>query len=232
MSILLPSRITRYRVSEVSPTEELMVLGHIYAQVGDYASSILDREHHAIAKMCSSRLNIVVQELIDRGVIVSVDDLYVMSPCEIKETDMNSMTIDELYKLYLQWPKRHNERLVDGREQLTFYYEGRIVRELNRRTTTVLAEQLKVDYCNLTYANEYVYSREAEHTPAELLSLIRLYSNYRNIAERELLVEYVDDALDTIKKAKDKKAIIDLVAEVVNLGREKIIACPKWLDIV
>ncbi len=50
MSILLPSRITRYRVSEVSPTEELMVLGHIYAQVGDYASSILDREHHAIAK--------------------------------------------------------------------------------------------------------------------------------------------------------------------------------------
>lgn len=79
---------------------------------------------------------------------------------------------------------------------------------------------------------KYVYSREAEHTPAELLSLIRLYSNYRNIAERELLVEYVDDALDTIKKAKDKKAIIDLVAEVVNLGREKIIACPKWLDIV
>ncbi len=135
-----------------------------------------------LQKMCSSRLNIVVQELIDRGVIVSVDDLYVMSPCEIKETDMNSMTIDELYKLYLQWPKRHNERLVDGREQLTFYYEGRIVRELNRRTTTVLAEQLKVDYCNLTYANElenmsfvfstpliccdykYVYSREAEHT--------------------------------------------------------------------
>ena len=42
----------------------------------------------------------------------------------------------------------------------------------------------------------------------------------------------MDDALDTIKKAKDKKAIIDLVAEVVNLGREKIIACPKWLDIV
>ena len=46
--------------------------------------------------------------------------------------------------------------------------------------------------------------------PAELLSLIRLYSNYRNIAERELLVEYVDDALDTIKRLRIKRPLSTL----------------------
>lgn len=247
MSITLPARVRNYRISATSPTDELVVLGQIYAEVGDYASTVLDREHLALARFCSSGLKKLVPVLIGRGTIVTEDDLYDIDEADLGHTDLSSMTVDELYRLYRQWPLRHRRRIEEGREHFTFYYEGRIVRELLTRKTANKSEQFKIDYCTLTYANEcenmsHVFSKPVLagndklrpdstriYAPAELLALIRLYSDYRDITEREMLVEYTDFALDLIQRSEDKASVLELATEIADLGRKEILNCPKWL---
>lgn len=247
MSIILPARVRNYRISATSPTDELVALGQIYAEVGDYASTVLDREHLALARFCSSMLKKLVPVLIDRGVIVTEDDLYDMDEADLGHTDLSAMTVDELYRLYRQWPLRHRRRIEEGREHFTFYYEGRIVRELLTRKAANKCEQFKIDYCTLTYANEcenmsHIFSKPVLadndklrpdstriYAPAELLALIKVYSDYRDIAEREMLVEYTDFALDLIKKTEDKASVLELAAEVAKLEMTKIVSCPRWL---
>lgn len=247
MSITLPARVRNYRISATSPTEELMPLGQIYAEVGDYAATILDREHLALARLCSSGLKKLVSVLIDRGVIVSEDDLYNMEESETSPQNLSAMTVDELHRLYRQWPLRHRRIVEEGREHFTFHYEGRIVRELLSRKAANKSEQFKIDYCALTYANEcenmsHVLAkpliadndklrsdRTRIYTPTELLALIRLYRDYCDIAEREMLVEYIDFALDFIQKSDEKVSVLELATEIAELGRKKIVNCPKWL---
>ncbi len=69
----------------------------------------------------------VVGELTSRGSIQSQDDLYEIHKGNAASADLSAMTIDELHKLYRQWSIRHQERLNEGREHMTYYFEGQIV---------------------------------------------------------------------------------------------------------
>lgn len=221
MLTALPSRIMNYRVSAASPTDELITLGQILSEVGDYMSTILDNEHLSVARRCSTRLKKVISELISRKRIQSVDNLFEMPQSVSGLSDLKTLTVKELHDLYRQWPIRHRERQQQGREHLTFWQEGRIVRELQTRKAADKGEQLMIDYCTLTYANEldnlsFILSlpvhadtptdnpqqttgngkrktdNATHYTQAELKALIKKYSSPRSVLDRELLIEYTD----------------------------------------
>lgn len=136
-----------YRVSAASPTCELITVGQILSEVGDCASTVLDREHLSFTRKCATRLKKVVGELIARRCIQSPDDLYEIDRTATEPKDLPSMTVDELYRLYRQWPLRRAKDTDDNLEES-------IVRELSTRTPTTRADQLKIDYCLLTHTNE------------------------------------------------------------------------------
>lgn len=246
MVLAFPSRIMNYKVSAVSPTNELITIGQILSEVGDYACTILDKEHLSFARKCAGRLKKVVSELTSRGSIKSQDDLYEIQKGNAVSTDLSAMTIDELHKLYRQWPVRHQERLNEGREHMTYYYEGQIVRELQNRKPLTKDEQLKIDYCNATYTNEldnmsFIFScpvgtdndmiypdRKKEYTSDELAELIKRYSHYVDIAEREILIEYVDIALDMLERNVCNHESLRLLTEVADLGQREVIRVPEW----
>lgn len=241
---VLPSRVINYKVTAASPTDELIVIAHILSEVGDYACTILDRDHLSYARKCAAKLKKVVSELISRKCIQSPDDLYEIPNGSVVLTDLPAMTIDELYRHYRQWPLRHRERLKQGREHNTYYYEGLIVRELMRRKAASKQEQLKIDYCIANYNNELdnlsfilscpirvddnkTFPEPAKaYTPDELLQLIKHYSRYRDVIEREILLEYVDYALDMIGEEPGRTDIRNLASEIANLGRQNIIKLP------
>ncbi|MDE5877720.1 MAG: hypothetical protein K2H47_09545 [Muribaculaceae bacterium] len=236
-----------YPVSASSPTEDLLTLGQIFSEVGDYASTVLDREHLSLSKKCVTRLRKVVGELISRHRIQSAENLYDMPEGELVRKDLTALTVGELHSLYRRWPLRHQARAKAGREHLTYYYEGRIVRELQQRKAANKSEQLKIDYCVMTYRNEldnlsFLLSKPLEvsrnriwpdltrsYTPSELVALINLYSHYRDIAERELLIEYTDIAIDLLETAGDKSQLMELASVILELGRRKIITIPTWI---
>lgn len=324
MSVAIPERILNYRISATSPTDELLTLRHIYSEVGEYASTILDREHMALSKKCVTRLNRVEKQLSYRPSLLSAEEenFSVLSEMkgskaipvdgmgggvasmatitrEIASTKMldsealSAMTVDELYNLYRGWPLRHREREAEGREHMTFYFEGKIVGELQRREVADKGEQLKIDYCAIIYRNElenlafifslpipsqpvsslstevvkestypksqenidyretgkdyiyedinyrerdnaYIYPEsDMEYSLSELLALIKLYSHYRTITERELLTEYVDMALNLMLVTTiptDKIPYMALASELVEIGRKGIIRVPGWVS--
>ena len=78
---VLPSRVINYKVTAASPTDELIVIAHILSEVGDYAYTILDRDHLSYARKCAAKLKKVVSELISRKCIQSPDDLYEIPNC-------------------------------------------------------------------------------------------------------------------------------------------------------
>ena len=241
--LTLPSRIMNYRVSSASPTDELLTLGQILSEIGDYAGTILDREHLSLSRRCAARLGKVVSELITRKCIKSRDDLFDMPAPAIAKADLSAMTISELHALYRQWPIRQRQRLTEGREHLTYYYEGRIVRELLRRKPSDRNERLKIDYCVSTYSNELdnlssilslpvrsykdkAYPDPSEnHSPKELASLIRRHTGYRDIIGREILVEYVDYALDLLK-SNPSQPMPELLAALSDLRQRDKICIP------
>ena len=247
MPCSLPSRIKDYKVSAKSPVDELFTLGRIYGDLGDYARTILDRRHMSLSRQCSERLDKVVSELMARGCIQSEDDLFETPGSETTTSDLPAMGVDELYTHYLRSPLRREQRITEEREHFTYYYERRIVRELLTRKASDTAEQLKIDYCAITYGNDLEnlsrvlslpvsgkrdrleYDRGRSYTPAELLALIKLYAGYRDIEERELLIEYVDVALDSIREAEDKASVLALATEIAELGKKKKVSCPRWV---
>lgn len=241
----LPNRIKNYGITPESPSAELLTLGQIYSEIGDYASSISDRGPLRLPGTYNHRLNKVVIELSRRGIISSSEDLNKISSEDFGNKDLAELSIGSLYNLYRQWPLRHQARLEEGREHLTYYYEGRIVSELNSRKASTKDEQLKIDYCSFAYKTELenlssilsksvVVNRNKlepdcrrEYSPAELTALIRLYTDSRDVTEREILVEYVDYALDIIDSTDDKASVLALAAELVELSRRKIVAVPQ-----
>lgn len=248
MAICLPTRIMNYNVSSSSPTDELLTVGQILSEVGDFASTILDREHLSLSRKCMTRLNKVVGELVSRQCIQTADSLYDISLEVPVATNLKSLTIAELHSLYRYWPIRHKNRDSEDRESFSFYYEGRIVRELKKRKATNKSEQLKIDYCVATYRNEldnmsFAFSLPVQlddekiypeygkqYTPEELTALISLYSDYRDITEREILVEYVDSALDWMEQNKGVSSNLELLSEIAELGRRKIVRIPQWVN--
>lgn len=225
-----------------------MTIGRIFSEVGDYASTVLDREHLSMSRKCMTRLNKVVNELIARQSIQSVDNLYDIRSDAPANADLASLTIAELYSLYRCWPLRHKERETAGRESFSFFYEGHIVRELKKRKATNKAEQFKIDYCLTTYHNELdnmsiVFSRpilvddekiypnsDRQYSPEELTALLSLYKGYRDITEREILVEFVDYALDLLECENDTPCNLGLLTEIAELGRRKTIRVPEWVN--
>lgn len=237
-----------YRVSPSSPTDELLTVGRILSELGDYASTVLDREHLSLSRRCVTRLNKVVDELVSRRIIQSAENLHDLPEPDPSLPDLRSMTVAELHSHYRRWPARREDRQEEGRETFSFFHEGRIVRELHGRTAADRAEQLMIDYCDVMYRNEldnmsFVFScpvRTDEdkiypqagrnYRTEDLVSLIRLYAGYRDITEREILVEYVDLALDWLEKEKDAASHLGLLAEVAELGRRKTIRIPEWVN--
>lgn len=248
MVLALPSRIMNYKVSTVSPTDELITIGQILSEVGDYACTVLDKEHLSFTRKCAARLKKVVGELISRGCIRSTDDLYEIQKGPAESADLSAMSIGELHKLYRQWPIRHQKRLKEGREHMTYYYERRIVRELQSRKPATKDERLKMDYCNATYSNEldnmsFIFSCPVEtgtdkiypertkvYSSDELAELINRYSRYADIAEREILIEYVDYALDMLERNGSNQESLRLLTALADLRQRKIIKVPDWIN--
>ncbi len=258
MLTALPSRVMNYRVSAASPTDELVTLGQILSEVGDYMSAVLDRDHLSLSRRCATRLRKVVGELVARKRIESPDDLYEMPASAVAGEDPGAMTVSELHAHYRLWPMRHQEREAMGREHLTFCHEGRIVRELLTRKPADRSERLKIDYCLATYGNElenlsFILSLPLkidadnaypdpgrDYSPEELVSLIRRHSSFRDIIGREILVEYVDIALDllerdnqqqtTEKRQRKTDNALALLTELSELRRRQTIRIPAWVD--
>ena len=247
-----------YRVSAASPTDELVTLGQILSEVGDYMSAILDRDHLSLSRRCATRLRKVVGELMARKRIESPDDLYEMPASAVAGEDPGAMTVSELHAHYRLWPMRHQEREAMGREHLTFCHEGRIVRELLTRKPADRSERLKIDYCLATYGNElenlsFILSLPLkadadnaypdpgrDYSPEELVSLIRRHSSFRDIIGREILVEYVDIALDLLERDNQQPTTenrqrktdntLALLTELSELRRRQTIRIPAWVD--
>lgn len=187
MSIIpnaLPYSVTSYAITPSSPTGELLTLGRIYDEVGDYASTILDSAHRTLTRLCRRRSAAVTRELRRRGILTGeatspspkvaqavpaahhgteVSNLSPIDPSPLLTTpsslitdlaSLSQMSISELYTHYLAWPQRHEALIDAGHEPLDFSYEARIIRELERRTAANLDEQLKIDYCLLSYRTE------------------------------------------------------------------------------
>lgn len=192
MSIIpnaLPYSVTSYAITPSSPTGELLTLGRIYDEVGDYASTILDSAHRALTRLCRRRSAAVTRELRRRGILTgeatlpsplaapavpaahdsdsSTVETIVAQAVPSRAThgpnasslitmtsDLTQMSISELYHHYLAWPQRHEALIDAGHEPLDFSYEALIIRELQQRTAANPDEQLKKDYCLLTYRNE------------------------------------------------------------------------------
>ena len=258
MLTALPSRVMNYRVSAASPTDELVTLGQILSEVGDYMSAILDRDHLSLSRRCATRLRKVVGELMARKRIESPDDLYEMPASAVAGEDPGAMTVSELHAHYRLWPMRHQEREAMGREHLTFCHEGRIVRELLTRKPADRSERLKIDYCLATYGNElenlsFILSLplkvdadnaypdyKRNYSPEELVSLIRKHSSFRDIIGRAILVEYVDIALDLLERDNQQPTTenrqrktdntLALLTELSELRRRQTIRIPAWVD--
>lgn len=169
----LPHSVTGYAITPSSPTGELLTLARIYDDVGDYASTILDSAHRALTRLCRRRSAAVTRELSRRGVLTgeatspspivaqAVPNRAQFGPNDSSPSylitmtsDLTQMSISDLYTHYLAWPQRHEAFIEAGREPLDFTYETLIIRELQRRTAANLDEQLKIDYCLLTYRSE------------------------------------------------------------------------------
>lgn len=241
MIAALPSRIMDYDVSAASPSGELITIGQILSEVGDYASTVLDRVHLTFSSRCAAKLEKVVAELKARACIKTTDDLYKSSPVAAPFADLSTMTICQLHSLYRGWPQRHEQRIKEGRQHLTYYFEGKIVRELRQRKATTTDEQLKIDYCEATYANELdnlsfilscpvdaggekIYPEPGkEYTCQELASLIQRYSKYRDVIERELLMEYIDKGIELLRKTTHRSDARQLRDLIRDLSRRNII---------
>lgn len=238
MELALPT----YKISKNSSTEDLRILEKLYSEIGGFASTILDSRHFAFSKECVKRLRKITSILEYRNEAIAYK--------AVEETtidimaDLSKFSVDELYNLYVSWPERHKKRTLDGREKMTFYYEGRIIRELKHRKALTDSERLKVDYCKITYQYELenmslIYSipvgeqKELQtscgrYTSFEVESRLNRYSNFRTIAERELLVELVDMVLDRMQSTGDKAGMIGLATQIVELGRRDIVKVPAW----
>lgn len=199
MAIALTPTVTSYRITSSSPTGELLTLARIYNDVGDYASTILDSAHRVLTRLCRRRSAAVTRELSRRGILTGeatspspvvaqavpaahhgteVSDLRLINPSPLltissylntMTSDLTQMSISELYTHYLVWPQRHEAFIEAAHEPLDFSYEARIIRELQRRTAANLDEQLKIDYCLLTYRTELLNLSHIHSLPLDEL---------------------------------------------------------------
>ncbi len=254
---MLPQRLLDYRIKTSSKTEDLFTLGRLFSEVGEYASTIQQRAYALTARMCRSRLRKIECELLHRSAIRTPEDILTppslsftsSAPLSSLISNLSSLTVSELEILYRQRPLRTEVRIAAGREHLTLFFETRIVNELSHRTPTDLTEQFKIDYCLLTHRAEYAnlstilnlplgnpkdtlpFDLSHTYTPSELIAMLTLYEAPRTLAEREILIETVDYALNLLSAASPSalQPLANLTAHLVELHRRKIVRCPAWL---
>ncbi len=130
----------------------LTLLARYYAEIGDYAATILDDEHQELARECAARLDDISAELSRQGKslesVLAIPDDYELP------NDLVSLSIARLYELYRAWPKRHRAAADAGQDALDFTGEALIVAELLTRTPANAADRLMIDHCATTYQNE------------------------------------------------------------------------------
>lgn len=68
------------------------------------------------------------------------------------------------------------------------------------------------------------------YTTDVLNAFITLYSEYRDIQEREILVEYVDYAIDMLEHETESSAPLRLLTELAEIGRKSKITIPTYIN--
>ncbi|MBD5402804.1 hypothetical protein HDR58_08400, partial [bacterium] len=168
--IALPKHIINYRVSSKSPTGELIILGRLLSDVSGYASTTLDSKHQRLADSCRFRLNKVLGQLVKRDIIEKKEELYdfsteeklLISNSEFQESTaskLQTLTISELELLY-RFRQGYDRPVEKSGSYImsSLHCKYEIIRELEKREPVDLSEQLKKDYCTLTFQNELDYS--------------------------------------------------------------------------
>lgn len=261
----LPKHIMNYHVSSKSPTEELMILGRLLSEVGSYASTTLDSVHLRLAKSCYSRLEKVLAQLVKRGAIEDKEDLYDFS-CQDKEIlaeisqlpnfpfmELKGLSISELELLY-RAKQGFDKSMAPAKSQkisTSRYSEFEIVRELEKREPVYMADQLKIDYCTLTFQNELDYlsfllnapignsskyvpmDRALSYSPDELVALLRLYSGcygFKSVFQQLTLEQYADYAIEYVDNSSDIKSVAMLIEEIARQNSSDSILCRPWLS--
>lgn len=157
------------------------------------------------------------------------------------------MTVYELAKLYHNHNLPTDARIVEGREPITRYHEGRIISEMDKLVGLSPEERTLVERCRKDYelemrnlslvfrlplgdiVEDLQLDPNHNYTPNELSALIDLFNNPRTFLEREFLVGTVDRAIDIIAVANNKQSVSGLAAQLVELDRTKIVKCPGWV---
>lgn len=238
-----------YRISSKSPTEELMILGRLLAEVGDYASTTLDSIHLRLAKSCWTRLDKVLAQLVKREAIETKDDLFdfsneekqVLSNFDFQDSTASQLQNLSIFELELLYRFRQSfDKSVEkfkSQQRLGLYNRYDIVLELEKRTPSDMCEQLKTDYCKLTFQNELDYSsflleapigdlpeynpmdRTRKYTSDELLALIRSYSGYwrfKTVMQKLMLEQYIEYSMDFVDDSSDILAVAPLIAGIAR----------------
>lgn len=242
---ILPPAIEKYRITDSTPSRDLLTLGRFYSEAGGYASTILDRPHQAFARKCKNRYDKVIDTLIDRKVIFSPKEIWASPKAEFDLSDLTSMSIEQLEAQYLLCIKSHDKRWRAGREGFTYFQEGYIVKELAKRRAANRSEQIRIEYCRYIYRNDMenlafvirtqegnpkeatIFDHTREYTPAQLVSLIRLYSRFRTVVERETLVQCVDKALDLIESSTCQDEMMVLASELAEPSCRSNVQIPE-----
>lgn len=83
--------------------------------------------------------------------------------------------------------------------------------------------------CPVETDNDEIYpDRTKKYSSDELSELIKRYRHCQDIVEREILIEYVDIALDMLERNGSNHESLKLLNEVADLGQWDVIRVPEW----
>lgn len=212
-------------------------------EVGDYASTILDKAHQVYSRKCLVINKKIEKGLLKRNAVETLDDVYEAPTERIDDADLSALSIPQLETLYRQWKLRFRERLKEGRQTLTRFFETRIIKEMKSRKDVSTIEQLRIDYCDRTNRDELhnistvmqrplgqVYLDVCRcRTPQEMIAIFYGLRKFKTISEREMLIETEEKAMDFVAHNRELTESVNLAAELVDLGERRIVNCPDWV---
>ena len=229
---MLAHPIENYTFKSSTPTEELEVMCRMLTEVGGYASTFADKAHATQARKCEKTQRRVELELIKRGGKTAVDEAFETPQSLIDANDLTTLSIDELEQLFRQRKTRIEQRLAEGRDISSHFFETRIANELKNRRPVTPIEQLKKDYClrinrqeldNLVHLTQLPLGTPCHNegncaTPEALIKEIKRLQHPKTVMEREALQAHIDQALDLLKTLSPKQKGASLAATLITLG--------------
>lgn len=239
MDRLIPRYIIDKNISAI-PVEELMVIGRLLGMVNDYATVTVQNGY---ASKSVQMFRNVEKELLRRKAVASIDEVYAVPDCIIDYSDLTALSVNELELLFRMSPRRYEKRLAADQEVCTRFFETDIVNELNRRIPIDGCEHLKIDYCrivnmleleNIGFILQLPIGINTKNTVVvcsedTLATIISIYNSYQNLNERELLVKYVDKALEQLQKSCNIQSSAGLAAILLDLDWQGKVKCPLWV---